>query len=129
MIPDIVAWVGSEVVPFLLRICSRIFLKQSRHLYVFSCFSGIIKEPAELQGKCYPLKFKFVSGPGANSEAPRGSELGFMDARIKQYKFEFNMSSIIHMTSFIEDEKITTPTPMHVSVSDLTVVLKVTQGE
>ena len=48
-----------------------------------------------------------------------------MDARINQYKFEFNMSSIQHMTSFIEDEKITTPTPMHVSVADLTVILKV----
>ena len=64
-------------------------------------------------------------GPAAETEAPGGSELGFMDARIKQYKFEFNMSSIMHMTSFIEDEKVTTPTPMHVKVSDLTVVLKV----
>ena len=48
-----------------------------------------------------------------------------MDARISQYKFELNMSSVTHLTSFIEDEKFVTPTPMHVSVSDLTVVLKV----
>ena len=94
-------------------------------LSVFSYFTGIIRDSPELSGNSYPLKFKFISGPAAENEAPRGKELGFMDARINQYKFEFNMSGIQHMTSFIEDEKITTPTPMHVSVADLTVILKV----
>lgn len=85
---------------------------------------GIIRETPDLSGNSYPLKFKFISGPAAEKEVPRGRELGFMDVRINKYKFGFNMSSIQHMTSFIEDEKITTPTPMHVSVADLSVILK-----
>ena len=84
-----------------------------------------MREAADLSGTTYPLKFKFISGPAAEKEVPKGTELGFMDARISQYKFDLNMSSIAHLTSFIEDEKITTPTPMHVSVSDLSIILKV----
>ena len=86
-----------------------------------------MREATDLSGTTFPLKFKFISGPAAEKEVPKGSELGFMDARISQYKFELNMSGITHLTSFIEDEKVTTPTPMHVSVSDLSIILKVKQ--
>lgn len=88
-------------------------------------FSGIIRETPDLSKTSYPLKVKFISGPAAEKRAPKGTDLGFMDARIHRNKFEINMSSLSHMLSFIEDEKAGIPIPMHVSVSDLTIVLKV----
>lgn len=64
-------------------------------------------------------------GPSAEKLVPKGAELGLMDARVKDYEFTFRMSSIINMSSFVEDEKYAVPTPMHVTVENFRLILMV----
>ncbi|XP_053383939.1 bridge-like lipid transfer protein family member 3B isoform X2 [Mercenaria mercenaria] len=90
-----------------------------------SAQNGVVRTSADVKDGTYPIKFKMTMGPSAELMAPKGSELGVMDARIRDYKFTFRMTSILNMTSFIEDEKVAVPTPMHVSVDNFTLTLLV----
>ncbi|KAJ8298803.1 hypothetical protein KUTeg_022863 [Tegillarca granosa] len=72
----------------------------------------------------YPVKLKFVSGPGAEVEAHKGEESGYMDVKADSCTLEFTMSSLANLSTFVEDEKISDTLPMHLSVTDLGLTLK-----
>ncbi|WAR03200.1 UH1BL-like protein [Mya arenaria] len=88
-----------------------------------SATSGIIRRPAVSRRHVYPVQFKMTMGPAAGLLVPRGAELGLMEVKARDYELTFCMSSILNMSSFIEDEKISTPTPMQVSVHNLKLTL------
>ena len=85
----------------------------------------MVRNTAVVKNGTYPIKFKMTKGPYAEQLAANGAELGVMDVRIKDYEFTFRMTSILNMTSFIEDEKVSTPTPMHVTVDNFKLTLLV----
>lgn len=86
---------------------------------------GVIRTAANVQDGVYPVKYKMTLGPCAEHLVPKGAELGLMETRIRDYKFTFRMTSILNMTSFIEEEKLSIPTPMHVSVDNFSLILLV----
>ena len=90
---------------------------------------GFLRMPVECRSSNkYPIRFKHSTGPSAETEAPRGGELGVMDARVHDYMLTFRMSSILNMADFVVEEKLGTPMPMHVTVDHLKLVLKVSRS-
>ena len=85
----------------------------------------MIRTAANIQPNTYPIKFKMMLGPMAGKFVPRGTELGLMDVRVSDYELTFCMSSILNMSSFIEEEKVGVPTPMHVTVENFRLTLEV----
>ncbi|XP_060600792.1 bridge-like lipid transfer protein family member 3B isoform X2 [Ruditapes philippinarum] len=85
--------------------------------------NGVVRNAALFKIGTYPIKFKMTKGPCAEHLAPKGSELGVMEIRVKDYEFTFRMTSILNMTSFIEDEKVAIPTPMHIIVDNFKLTL------
>lgn len=88
-------------------------------------FTGVIRTDANVKEKRYPIKFKMTLGPSAGELVPKGSELGLMEVRLNNYEFTFRMTSVLNMSTFIEEEKIGVPTPMHVTVEDFRLILEV----
>ena len=64
-------------------------------------------------------------GPAAGSLVPGAADLGLMEVRACDHSLTLNMSSIVNMSNFVEDEKHATPTPMQISVENFTLTLVV----
>ncbi|XP_052224963.1 UHRF1-binding protein 1-like isoform X2 [Dreissena polymorpha] len=84
---------------------------------------GIIRIPASTQPRVYPIKFKMTMGPTAGKLVPKGAELGLMEVSARDTGFTFRMSSLLNMGAFAQDEKVSTPIPMQITVKNFNLTL------